>query len=221
MSDSYSPGDVANGHVLGADGQWTPVAETPPVAPAAPLVAPEPPKKKHTGLKVFGAIVVVLLVLGVISAALGGNKSNGAAAGATTTPSTATSPTDTPTPTVEPPTPTPTQTAPVVPVAPAMTVSQENAVKSAQSYLDMTGFSRTGLIEQLSSSSGEGFPKADAVFAVDYLHVNWNEQAVKAGQSYLDMSGFSRSGLIEQLSSKAGDGFTKAQATYAANKLGL
>lgn len=103
------------------------------------------------------------------------------------------------------------------------TVAQQNAIESAQSYLDMgNGFSRAGLIEQLSSKSGDGFKKSLAVFAVNHINVNWNKQAVMSAKSYLQMgTGFSRAGLIEQLSSKAGDGFTLAQATYAANHVGL
>jgi hypothetical protein len=101
------------------------------------------------------------------------------------------------------------------------TVSQRNALRSAKVYLEMSGFSRLGLIQQLSSSAGDGYPKADATWAVDHLNADWNEQAVRSGKTYLDMSGFSRAGLIAQLSSNAGDRYTKAQSTYAADKLGL
>ena len=102
------------------------------------------------------------------------------------------------------------------------TVSQRNAQAKAQSYLAVKGFSRRGLIHQLSSDAGDGFPAADAAWAVDHLPgVDWNEQAVRAGKDYLKMTGFSRKSLIEQLSSDAGNQFTVAQATYAASKLGL
>jgi hypothetical protein len=104
-----------------------------------------------------------------------------------------------------------------------MTVAQQQAVDSARSYLSTGGgFSRAGLIKQLSSSYGEGFPGDVAIFAVDHLQVNWNEQAVKSAKSYMSTgSGFSRAGLIQQLSSSYGEGFTPAQAVYAANKVGL
>ena len=111
--------------------------------------------------------------------------------------------------------------APPAPAEPQLTLSQQNAIKEAQSYLDTSAFSKKGLIEQLSSDAGSGFPLADATFAVNNITVNWKEQAVKAGRAYLDFSSFSRKGLIEQLSSDAGDQFTKAEATYAVNKLGL
>jgi hypothetical protein len=101
------------------------------------------------------------------------------------------------------------------------TTSQENARRSAENYLEMSAFSRNGLIEQLSSEHGEGFSKADAIYAVDHIDVDWNEQAAKSAKNYLDMSPFSRQGLIEQLSSEYGDGFTHAQAVYGVNQTGL
>ena len=100
-----------------------------------------------------------------------------------------------------------------------LTSSQENAVESAKRYLDTQAFSKKGLIQQLSSDAGEGFPRADAVFAVNHLDVDWNEQAVKSARQYLDSQSFSRSGLLEQLSSPSGEGFTLAQAQYAVEKV--
>jgi len=101
------------------------------------------------------------------------------------------------------------------------TLSQQNALRSAEQYLETSSFSEAGLIEQLSSEAGSKYSHADAVFAVEHLHVNWNEQAVKAAKEYLSTSSFSCQGLIEQLSSEAGSKFTAAQAEYAANKVGL
>lgn len=112
-------------------------------------------------------------------------------------------------------------TADVEESEPEMTVSQENAVQAAEGYLEMGGFSKKGLIGQLSSSSGEGFPKKDAKFAVRYLSPNWNKQAVKSAEGYMEMGGFSCQGLVEQLSSSAGEGFTSKQARYAAKKVGI
>jgi hypothetical protein len=98
---------------------------------------------------------------------------------------------------------------------PRVTVAQANAIQAAKDYLQETPFSRAGLIEQLSSSAGSGFPMAVAVFAVNHIKVNWNTEAVQAAKNYLQESAFSRSGLIEQLSSSAGSAFTAAQAQYA------
>lgn len=104
--------------------------------------------------------------------------------------------------------------------AQSLTGPQKNAVRSAESYLSMMGFSRDGLIRQLSSSAGDGYSVADATAAVDSLSVNWNEQAVRSAQQYLSMMGFSCSGLIEQLSSDAGDMYSKSEATYGAQQAG-
>lgn len=108
--------------------------------------------------------------------------------------------------------------APAAPSTPAMTVSQQQAVQSAQSYLSMgEGFSYNGLLQQLTSQAGEGFAKADAEYAIAHLNPDWDAQAVIAAKGYLQLGGFSRSSLLEQLDSSAGGGFTPAQAQYAVN----
>lgn len=104
--------------------------------------------------------------------------------------------------------------------AQSLTDPQKNAVRSANSYLSMQGFSRDGLIAQLSSPYGDGYSVADATAAVDSLSVDWNEQAARSAQQYLGMMGFSCNGLIQQLSSDAGDQYTNEQASYGAKKAG-
>src|SRR5689334_12349778 len=49
---------------------------------------------------------------------------------------------------------------PVAAEEPAFTASQENAIQTAENYLDTMPFSRLGLIRQLSSKAGSGFPHA-------------------------------------------------------------
>jgi hypothetical protein len=96
-----------------------------------------------------------------------------------------------------------------------MTAGQENALGKAQSYLDFTAFSRTGLIKQLEFDK---FTPADATWAVDHVQANWKEQAAKKAASYLEMSSFSHQGLVDQL---VFDGFTAAEAEYGVTKAGL
>lgn len=110
--------------------------------------------------------------------------------------------------------------SPPVPAEPILTGPQRNAVRSAEAYLAMQGFSRDGLIDQLSSDAGEGYGLADATAAVDSLTVDWNEQAARSAKAYLDMMGFSCNGLIEQLSSSAGEKYTAEQARYGAQQAG-
>ena len=104
-------------------------------------------------------------------------------------------------------------------VAPAPTSAsqlnraEENAIRSAESYLQFAAFSRSGLINQLEF---EGFTNAEATLAVDSLGVDWNKQAMLSAESYLDYSAFSQSGLVEQLEF---EGFTSAQATHGVNAI--
>ena len=104
---------------------------------------------------------------------------------------------------------------PAEPAEPEMTVGQEQAVASAESYIDLTPFSKSGLIDQLVF---EKYSEADAQFAVEYIEVDWKEQAALSAENYLEMTAFSRQGLIDQL---VFEGFTKEQATYGVDQTGL
>jgi hypothetical protein len=101
-----------------------------------------------------------------------------------------------------------------------LTGSQRNAVRSAKQYLSMQGFSRNGLIQQLSLDAGDGYKVADATLAVDSLNIDWNQEAVRSAKLYLSMQGFSCNALIQQLSLNAGDKYTVNQATYGAQQAG-
>lgn len=109
------------------------------------------------------------------------------------------------------------QGPPIAPVLdfPLSPASQQNAVRTAQDYLDMSGYSRNGLIDQLEY---EGYSTADASYAVDSISVNWYVQAARTAKDYVDMSGYSRSGLIDQL---VYEGYTPAEAAYGASAVGL
>ena len=102
----------------------------------------------------------------------------------------------------------------------SLTGPQKNAIRSAQQYISLQGFSRNGLIQQLSSNYGDGYNVSDATVAVDSMNIDWNNQAVKSAKQYLSMQGFSCNGLIKQLSSSAGDKYTQSQATYGAKQAG-
>jgi hypothetical protein len=118
--------------------------------------------------------------------------------------------------------PSPSPSPSSAPSTPSMTVAEQQAVDGAQQYLAMgSGFSYNSLLQQLTSSAGDGDTMADAKFAINYLNPDWDAQAVDAAKSYLQMGGFSRESLIQQLTSSAGDGFTYSQAEYAVNKVGL
>ena len=98
-------------------------------------------------------------------------------------------------------------------------VAQQNAYRSAVSYLDFTAFSRSGLAGQLEF---EGFGTPDAEFAIARLEteggVDWNAQAAASAASYLEFTSFSRSGLIDQLMF---EGYTAEQAEHGVSTTGL
>ena len=189
-----------------------------PPMPGVPTPGPSGPKGFVVKHKVWSALIA-LFAVGVIMTAASPSETTPPAAAAA--PSVAAS--EAPTTTTGAPTTAPTTEAPAPPQPPQpqMTVSQENAVESAQSYLDYQAFSKLGLIDQLSSKYGEGFPKADAIFAVNHINVNWNEQAAKSAKDYLKYQSFSRDGLIQQLESAYGEQFTHAEAVYGVNQTGL
>jgi hypothetical protein len=95
---------------------------------------------------------------------------------------------------------------------PTLTAGQRNAKESAESYLESSSFSKTGLIKQLTF---EDFSRSDVRWAVAHVKVSWKQQAAKSAKSYLDSSSFSRSGLTEQLTF---EGFTAEQAAYGVEK---
>jgi hypothetical protein len=96
-----------------------------------------------------------------------------------------------------------------------MSVSQENAIRKAEQYLDFTAFSKEGLTGQLEF---DGFSNEDSTFAVNNITVDWKEQAGKKAKDYLDFTSFSRQGLIDQLEF---DGFTTEESTYGVDQVGL
>lgn len=183
-------------------------------------------RQQRNALILLAGISAVLLAMAAIGEGLGLFPDETTAA--PTSAAAASTPSPTPTPSEAEPVPTATQetepaltneeqTAPPEEQteAPSLTVSQENALGSAEMYLSTAAFSRSGLIDQLKF---EGYSTKDATFAVNDVEVDWNEQAAKSAESYLEISNFSRSGLIEQLKY---EGFTSEQSVYGADSVEL
>lgn len=198
--------------------------------PTAPFQAPAPsyqpppppPRKRHLLRNVLlagGAIVVLIIVLAV---ALGGGKTPSSNTGNLGAGSNITSPAAQASTAPAASQPASQPASPAAPAAPQYTVSQQQAIIAAQGYLSMgSGFSYQGLIDQLSSSAGNGFSVADATFAANHVQVDWNQQALESAQGYMKMGGFSCSSLMDQLTSSYGEQFTQAQAAYAVQVVGL
>ncbi|MCR2784144.1 MULTISPECIES: Ltp family lipoprotein [unclassified Microbacterium] len=97
---------------------------------------------------------------------------------------------------------------------PVYTLAQQNAIRKAQSYLELTGFSRAGLIGQLEY---EGFSTEEATFGADNAGADWNAEAAEKAASYLELSSFSRQSLYDQL---AYEEFTDAEIQFALAAVG-
>jgi hypothetical protein len=98
------------------------------------------------------------------------------------------------------------------PLSPA---SQQNALRAAKEYLDMTAYSHDGLIKQLEY---EHYSAEDATYAADNVNADWNQQAAKAAKQYLDMTAYSHDSLVNQLEY---EGYTATQAEYGVTAAGL
>lgn len=207
---------------------WNQSGAQPPPPPGQPTwyqggaQPPPPPQRswftRHKIITGIGGFFAVLIVIGVISSIVNPQPTTVGTATATPTAAPRTesaAPAPTKTPSDKPAKAPAAETVATKPAAPRLTVSEENAIAKAESYLDFQAFSKKGLISQLKF---DGFSTKDASFAVDNVTVNWKEQAAKKAKSYLELQPFSRSGLISQLKF---DGFSSAEAAYGVSKTGL
>lgn len=95
----------------------------------------------------------------------------------------------------------------------------ENALRSAENYVDIMPMSEKGLYKQLTSEAGEGYPEDAAQYAIDNVEVDYNEQALKSAINYQEIMPMSDDALLQQLTSDAGDQYTTEQAQYAVDNL--
>lgn len=94
------------------------------------------------------------------------------------------------------------------------TLGEQNALKSAKSYLSFLSFSKIGLEEQLRF---EGYLESEIRYAINNCNANWYQEAYECAKSYLSFSSFSRIELHDQLEY---EGFEEAEIQYALTKVG-
>ena len=95
----------------------------------------------------------------------------------------------------------------------------QNALKSAQNYLDIMAFSEKGLFEQLTSEYGDQYPEDSAQYAIENVEVDYNEEALESAESYQEIMPMSDQELFDQLISEYGDQYSEEQAQYAIDNL--
>lgn len=98
--------------------------------------------------------------------------------------------------------------AKTIPVRPKVTRGDENALESAQSYIDGQSFSKKGLAEQLDY---EEYSKSEIAYAIMNVDADYMAEAVESAEGYLDSGSFSKSQLLDQLRY---EGFTAKQAAH-------
>lgn len=96
----------------------------------------------------------------------------------------------------------------------AATLRKRIVENKAYGYLQLSSFSRSGLVDQLLN---DGLSREEAVYAVDHVGADWEAQAEKSAWCYLSLSSFSRSGLYDQL---IYEGFTPEEASYGVSAVG-
>lgn len=96
-----------------------------------------------------------------------------------------------------------------------VSMDEESALQTANSYLEIAAFSYKGLIEQLEY---EGYSTDEATYAANNCGADWNEQAARSAESYLNRMTVSRTRLIDLLEEY--EGFTRNQAVYGADANG-
>lgn len=94
-----------------------------------------------------------------------------------------------------------------------------SAITKAETYSDMMHMSEKGIYRQLTSSSGEGFTKKAAYYAVTHIKADWNKNALAKAKDYQDQQAMSPANIKTQLTSSYGEQFTESQAEYAIQHL--
>lgn len=182
---------------------------------------PSAPKKRRSvaarvALFTSGAAVGLL----ALASCGGGDEAPAPSETVTATATVTAEPSSTPSPSTAPTTANQSPEPSAIPED-TVEVSQEfeNALASAESYLEWTSFSKKGLYDQLTSEYGEGFPEDAAQYAVDNVDADWKAEAVEAAELYYYDMNMSKSGVWDQLTSEYGEQFTEAEADYAIGQL--
>ena len=174
--------------------------------------APKPKKKRHT----FGWIAGIAGAL-VVGMALGGGGDDGEEKTTTVAePSSMVAVADTKQDALGA-----EQEAPAEAPADDVPREYENALRSAQQYLDFAGFSEAGLYDQITSEYADQYSPEAAQYALENVNADYFAEAVESAENYLDTMPMSGPELYDQLTSEYGEQFTAEQAQHAVEAVGL
>ncbi len=97
---------------------------------------------------------------------------------------------------------------------PTVIPTKEEATKTVQPYLDITGYSAEGLAAELQE---KGMDQATAKATVEAADLDYNLQAVRRATGIMKSLAYSYNGIISKLEAEK---FTPEQAKYGANNCG-
>lgn len=92
------------------------------------------------------------------------------------------------------------------------------ALGKAELYATTMSMSKKAIYNQLISEV-EGFSKEDAQYAIDNVVADWNNNALEKAKMYQETMHMSRKAIHQQLTASAGEAFTKEEADYALENL--
>lgn len=95
----------------------------------------------------------------------------------------------------------------------------ENALRSAQRYVEFQYLSKSVLYEQLTHPYGAAFTPEQADYAMKHLYVDWRQIALKAAKQRREESELSDEELFDYLSDPDLGGFTEEEARWALEQL--
>ena len=79
--------------------------------------------------------------------------------------------------------------------------------------------SKAGILDQLTSESGEKFSAEEGNYAIQNVKADWNRNALEKAKSYQKQMAMSPDAIREQLTSENGEKFTPDEANYAIQHL--
>ncbi|KML32315.1 Ltp family lipoprotein [Rossellomorea marisflavi] len=94
-----------------------------------------------------------------------------------------------------------------------------SALKKAETYANTMSMSKAAIYDQLVSEYGEKFPEEAAQYAMEHIEHDWKANALKKAETYVDEMAMSSDAVYDQLVSEYGEKFTAEEAQYAVEHL--
>lgn len=101
-----------------------------------------------------------------------------------------------------------------IPEEEVATIGEKNCLSDALNYLNLMGYSKSGLIKQLEFDE---YSETEIEYALARCGADWNEEALQLAYGYTSAMSMSKTALQEQL---IYEGFEESEINYALEQLG-